>query len=359
MGSHSSPTNCITHTTHFLSTMNSKLKIERKNNKNWIHNPEKLLNGHVVYLIKFLGDITVNEAKGLEVVKQSVQKLQFNQELKKAESNFKMGEAELTISVNGVTIQDPKCQKVLYEYSLDSISYYVDDKVEKQGFFSFISSSSNNDEFNCFVFLSNKLAKDVTLTLAQAFDLAYVKSQDEVTDDATTTDLNILIKKIQVLEHENAVLKKRMKDVVDIKGKNKEVKQYMKENDIVDLCTLKPLLISTDASNIGPRMIQDENPMKENENSLMNDEEDNTSQLICFDESFSSTDEVNDNDFYPRAWESSDSSTTPNDVSLPNDELQPNFSENSDFFGMASFSEPVAKNNLYPALDDLNPFKNF
>merc|ERR1712018_307096 len=126
MGSHSSPTNCITHTTHFLSTMNSKLKIERKNNKNWIHNPEKLLNGHVVYLIKFLGDITVDESKGLEVVKQSVKKLQFNQELKKAaESNFKTGKAELTISVNGVTIQDPKTQKVLYEYSLDNISYYV------------------------------------------------------------------------------------------------------------------------------------------------------------------------------------------------------------------------------------------
>jgi len=142
---------------------NNKLSLGKNNdkggNKNWIHSPDTLLNGHVVYLVKFLGDIEVDQPKGIEVVKQGVQKLKFNQQLKKSEAgsgNGKTPKAELTISVNGVTIQEPKSKKVLHEYPLHRISYCADDKAEKR-FFSFIAKDAESNKHTCFVFLSDKL----------------------------------------------------------------------------------------------------------------------------------------------------------------------------------------------------------
>ena len=108
---------------------------------------------------QFLGDIEVDQPKGIEVVKQGVQKLKFNQQLKKSEAgsgNGKTPKAELTISVNGVTIQEPKSKKVLHEYPLHRISYCADDKAEKR-FFSFIAKDAESNKHTCFVFLSDKL----------------------------------------------------------------------------------------------------------------------------------------------------------------------------------------------------------
>ena len=99
------------------------------------------------------------------MVKQGVQKLKFNQQLKKAESgssNSKMPKAELTISVNGVTIIEPKTKTVLHEYPLHRISYCADDKAEKR-FFSFIAKDADSNRHTCFVFLSDKLVSTVNL----------------------------------------------------------------------------------------------------------------------------------------------------------------------------------------------------
>ena len=113
------------------------------------------------FFLQFLGDIEVEQPKGIEVVKQGVQKLKFNQQLKKAESgsgSTKMPKMELTISVNGVTIQEPKSKKVMHEYPLHRISYCADDKEEKR-FFSFIAKDEHSNKHTCFVFLSDKLVR--------------------------------------------------------------------------------------------------------------------------------------------------------------------------------------------------------
>ncbi|UYV60993.1 GULP1 [Cordylochernes scorpioides] len=88
--------------------------------KTWIHPPEALQGGHVAYLVKYLGCTDVDKPKGIEVVKEGIRKLkgnvlkmcvwrQFNQYLKKSEgSTAKIPKVELTISIDGVAIQDPK-----------------------------------------------------------------------------------------------------------------------------------------------------------------------------------------------------------------------------------------------------------
>merc|ERR1712129_613560 len=141
-------------------------------------------------------------------VKQGVQKLKFNQQLKKAESgssNSKMPKAELTISVNGVTIIEPKTKKIQHQYPPHRISYCADDKAEKR-FFSFIAKEADSDKHTCFVFVSDKLAEEITLTIGQAFDLAYKRFLSGKSVESES-------EKIARLERENAELRQRLRDV--------------------------------------------------------------------------------------------------------------------------------------------------
>jgi len=116
--------------------------------------------------VQFLGSTEVDQPKGIDVVKQGVQKLKFNQMLKKTEGqgNAKTPKVELTISVDGVVIQEPKTKAMMHQYPLHKISYCADDKAEKR-FFSFIAreerrSGEEGNKHTCFVFVSDKLVSE-------------------------------------------------------------------------------------------------------------------------------------------------------------------------------------------------------
>lgn len=139
----------------------------------------------------------MDQPKGIEVVKEAIRKLQFAQQMKKAETGTqeKFKKLEITISIKGVAIQEPRTHKILHQFPLYNISYCADEKGVKK-FFSFIAktvktqdgsdptsnghangngdgSAKVQESHECFVFISNKLASDITLTIGQAFDLAY------------------------------------------------------------------------------------------------------------------------------------------------------------------------------------------
>jgi hypothetical protein len=309
------------------------------NNKNWIHSPDTLLNGHVVYLVKFLGDIEVDQPKGIEVVKQGVQKLKFNQQLKKAESgssNSKMPKAELTISVNGVTIIEPKTKNVLHEYPLHRISYCADDKAEKR-FFSFIAKDADSNRHTCFVFLSDKLAEEITLTVGQAFELAYKKFLESKGKDLEKQKESMVMqKRIELLENENKELKKRLTDVATIKGDN-DVKQYMRENNISELCVVPSVMSSSESSSTNNFSTEQDQVADSTSNGKNSDNNSNNgdfkdlsrmnsqsvNELICLDDSNVSSqvdfggitlnnftlDDLDDDEFNPRAEQGGQSQT--------------------------------------------------
>lgn len=79
---------------------------------------------------------------GIEVVKEGIRKLKFTQQLKKSESGAKTRKVELTISADGVAIQEPRTHVILHQFPLHRISYCADDKGEKK-FFSFIAKQPN------------------------------------------------------------------------------------------------------------------------------------------------------------------------------------------------------------------------
>lgn len=60
-----------------------------------------------LFCSQFLGSTPVDQAKGIETVKDAIRRLQFSQQMKKAESgsNVKTKKVEITISVDGVAIQ--------------------------------------------------------------------------------------------------------------------------------------------------------------------------------------------------------------------------------------------------------------
>lgn len=191
---------------------NNRNNSKNSTNKSWIHPPEALQQGHVAYLVKFLGSIEVDQAKGIDVVKDGIRKLKFSQQLKKAEGT-KTPKVEVTISIDGLAIQDQKTKQIFHQYPLHRISYCANDKSDKK-FFSFIAKEENGNKHMCFVFASDKLAEDITLTIGEAFDLAYRKFLDTSGKDLEAKkQLMILQKKVQELEKENAMLKQKIDEI--------------------------------------------------------------------------------------------------------------------------------------------------
>ncbi|GIY91698.1 PTB domain-containing engulfment adapter protein 1 [Caerostris extrusa] len=214
---------------------NNKNNSKNGTNKSWIHPPEALQHGHVAYLVKFLGSIEVDQAKGIDVVKDGIRKLKFNQQLKKAEGT-KTRKVEVTISIDGVAIQDQKTKQIFHQYPLHRISYCANDKSDKK-FFSFIAKEDNGEKHMCFVFASDKLAEDITLTIGEAFDLAYRKFLDTSGRDLEAKkQLMILQKRVQELENENTLLKRRLSEISkDSITENGNVKNGQMNQNLLNL----------------------------------------------------------------------------------------------------------------------------
>jgi PTB domain-containing engulfment adapter protein 1 len=132
----------------------------------------------------------------------------------------------------------------LHQFPLHKISYCADEKGVKK-FFSFIakmgtsvqahtngdstsintSSSSSVGSVNggsaeesheCYVFISNKLASDITLTIGQAFDLAYRRY---MSDSGKQFEISKLQSHNKILENTVQVYRNRLREVSEILSK--------------------------------------------------------------------------------------------------------------------------------------------
>uniref|UniRef100_A0A8C1ITX7 PTB domain-containing engulfment adapter protein 1 n=2 Tax=Cyprinus carpio TaxID=7962 RepID=A0A8C1ITX7_CYPCA len=181
----------------------------RKKDKSWMHTPEALAKHFIAYNAKFLGHTEVDQPKGTEVVRDAVRKLKFQKHIKKSEGQ-KIPKMELQISIYGVKILDPKSKEVQHNCQLHRISFCADDKTDKR-IFTFICKDSESNKHLCYVFDSEKCAEEITLTIGQAFDLAYKKFLESGGKDVETRkQIGGLQKRIQDLEAENSELKKQL-----------------------------------------------------------------------------------------------------------------------------------------------------
>ncbi|XP_058248919.1 PTB domain-containing engulfment adapter protein 1 isoform X4 [Hemibagrus wyckioides] len=228
----------------------------RKKDKSWMHTPEALAKHFIAYNAKFLGNTEVDQPKGTEVVRDAVRKLKFQRHIKKSEGQ-KIPKVELQISIYGVKILDPKTKEVQHNCQLHRISFCADDKTDKR-IFTFICKDSESNKHLCYVFDSEKCAEEITLTIGQAFDLAYKKFLESGGKDVETRkQIASLQKRIQELETENSELKKQLQTLeeqlliaqVPPGGNNSSV-----PTDIFDMVPFSPVapLVPLPASNSSP-----------------------------------------------------------------------------------------------------------
>uniref|UniRef100_A0A8C0K6S2 PTB domain-containing engulfment adapter protein 1 n=1 Tax=Canis lupus dingo TaxID=286419 RepID=A0A8C0K6S2_CANLU len=169
---------------------------------------------HFVHFLEplFLGSTEVEQPKGTEVVRDAVRKLKFARHIKKSEGQ-KIPKVELQISIYGVKILEPKTKEVQHNCQLHRISFCADDKTDKR-IFTFICKDSESNKHLCYVFDSEKCAEEITLTIGQAFDLAYRKFLESGGKDVETRkQIAGLQKRIQDLEAENMELKNKVQDL--------------------------------------------------------------------------------------------------------------------------------------------------
>ncbi|XP_065736445.1 PTB domain-containing engulfment adapter protein 1 isoform X2 [Phocoena phocoena] len=192
----------------------------RKKDKTWMHTPEALSKHYIPYNAKFLGSTEVEQPKGTEVVRDAVRKLKFARHIKKSEGQ-KIPKVELQISIYGVKILEPKTKEVQHNCQLHRISFCADDKTDKR-IFTFICKDSESNKHLCYVFDSEKCAEEITLTIGQAFDLAYRKFLESGGKDVETRKQIAVLQKrssrssrcwIQDLETENMELKNKVQDL--------------------------------------------------------------------------------------------------------------------------------------------------
>ncbi|XP_041981861.1 PTB domain-containing adapter protein ced-6 isoform X2 [Aricia agestis] len=218
------------------------------NGRNWIHAPDALVKGHVAYLVKFLGCTQVDQPKGIEVVKDAIKKLQFTQQLKKSETKdaAKCKKVEITVSVDGVAIQEPRTNNVMYQFPLHRISYCADDKGAKK-YFSFIAKGGSvangmnghdgdSEKHECFVFVSTKLASEITLTIGQAFDLAYRRF---VNDNGKYIEMQKLTLQNKKLELQMNTYKTRLQELSKITYRE-DLSSYLARNNLADIAEFRP-----------------------------------------------------------------------------------------------------------------------
>ncbi|XGW18257.1 hypothetical protein V3C99_002688 [Haemonchus contortus] len=177
-----------------------------------------LLNGRVEYSVKFFGVQEVKEPKGTKAIRDAIHAIQFQNGVKRFESTqsgVKLQKVDIQINVEGVVIVDYKSKAILHRYPLQKISFCADDKQDKR-IFSFIAKSQSDPEkHECFVFLSDKMAEQITLTVGEAFDLAYKRYLDKNrTSLENQKQVFVLRKRIAELEAENQVLSQRLAEAI-------------------------------------------------------------------------------------------------------------------------------------------------
>ncbi|XP_038655366.1 low density lipoprotein receptor adapter protein 1b [Scyliorhinus canicula] len=137
--------------------------------ENWTDTRESLQEG-MVFNLKYLGMTLVEQPKGEDMSSAAVRRIVA---MAKA-GGKKFQKVSLTVSPRGIIQHDGTSNELIENVSIYRISYCTADKVHDK-VFAYIAQSQLNETLECHAFLctKRKLAQAVTLTVAQAFKIAF------------------------------------------------------------------------------------------------------------------------------------------------------------------------------------------
>ncbi|XP_033013689.1 low density lipoprotein receptor adapter protein 1 [Lacerta agilis] len=137
--------------------------------ENWTDTRETLLEG-MLFNLKYLGMTLVEQPKGEELSAAAVKRIVATAKA----SGRKLRKVTLKVSPRGIILSDSVTNEAIENISIYRISYCTADKVHDK-VFAYIAQSQQNENLECHAFLctKRKMAQAVTLTVAQAFKVAF------------------------------------------------------------------------------------------------------------------------------------------------------------------------------------------
>ncbi|KAM8833078.1 low density lipoprotein receptor adapter protein 1b isoform X1 [Synchiropus splendidus] len=137
--------------------------------ENWTDTRETLVEG-MVFQLKYLGVTMVEQPKGEELSAAAVKRIVATAKA----SGKKLQKVTLKVSPRGIILYDSASNQLIENISIYRISYCTADKMHDK-VFAYIVQSQQNETLECHAFLctKKKVAQAVTLTVAQAFRVAF------------------------------------------------------------------------------------------------------------------------------------------------------------------------------------------
>ncbi|KAM4698887.1 low density lipoprotein receptor adapter protein 1 [Discoglossus pictus] len=137
--------------------------------ENWTDTRETILEGMLFHL-KYLGMTLVEQPKGEELSAAAVKRIVATAKA----SGKKLQKVILKVSPRGIILYDSGNNQLIENVSIYRISYCTADKLHDK-VFAYIAQSQQNETLECHAFLctKRKMAQAVTLTVAQAFKVAF------------------------------------------------------------------------------------------------------------------------------------------------------------------------------------------
>ncbi|NXB71060.1 ARH protein, partial [Donacobius atricapilla] len=137
--------------------------------ENWTDTRETLLEG-MLFSLKYLGMTLVEQPKGEELSAAAVKRIVATAKA----SGKKLQKVTLKVSPRGIVLRDSRTDELIESISIYRISYCTADKSHDK-VFAYIAQNQLSESLECHAFLctKRKMAQAVTLTVAQAFRLAF------------------------------------------------------------------------------------------------------------------------------------------------------------------------------------------
>ncbi|XP_036711930.1 low density lipoprotein receptor adapter protein 1 isoform X6 [Balaenoptera musculus] len=124
----------------------------------------------MLFSLKYLGMTLVEQPKGEELSAAAVKRIVATAKA----SGKKLQKVTLKVSPRGIILTDSTTSQLIENVSIYRISYCTADKMHDK-VFAYIAQSQHNENLECHAFLctKRKMAQAVTLTVAQAFKVAF------------------------------------------------------------------------------------------------------------------------------------------------------------------------------------------
>ncbi|XP_060070026.1 uncharacterized protein LOC132550045 [Ylistrum balloti] len=143
--------------------------------KEWRHPPVMLIKGYCNYIAQYLGSTLVKELSGPNSTIEGISKLKqkFRRKLEKsADVIAKIPIIKLAISFRGVKFIDAKSERVICDHEIGNIFCACQD-ADSMNFFAYITRDNDNHYCHVFSVKDASLAREIILTLGEAFEVAY------------------------------------------------------------------------------------------------------------------------------------------------------------------------------------------